>query len=506
MNKKILITLCIIVWSIYAIGNANIVLNFPDLNIQSFGNKFSLVHFMTPGNNFWWSIFWLASKSIPETTITLSGTTKTCTKQIKWLYFNSQRGKRLRPLDSETLTSLQQQNHSYDDLQITWWLYTTCDSTDPYSIFGAITYIRKGTTWYLVAGTKLNYQQNKIEPQFAKSLQYFDNKIIIGYIYDSNWGIGYIGGNLTGHERLISFLNNGGSINNAFTYSIDTIISSHPTERTTSIIASWNNAMETMRNIIIQGSVGLSKSMDVTERFSLLGNLQNQTLIYNASNINSSTLINLGKQKAQELCQGKEKYTPNFTKILWAYSESIICIENTDVKINLDIPSTYENKTIIVKSGNVILQGGMKENDPPLDLFIDKGILYLPETITRQSFNDQWFASETNPITSGLYLKGNLIINGLILWSITWFNHKLHFQGKITTLNTPLEPTTERISQITEMLGYGHENFISLQKIFTRTCGFNWIGSDNTPCGTGGIISITPLVILNGNYPSNLLQ
>jgi hypothetical protein len=42
-----------------------------------------------------------------------------------------------------------------------------------------------------------------------------------------------------------------------------------------------------------------------------LGNLQNKTLIYNGGEINSSTLINFAKQKAQTLCQGKEKYEPD---------------------------------------------------------------------------------------------------------------------------------------------------------------------------------------------------
>ena len=41
----------------------------------------------------------------------------------------------------------------------------------------------------------------------ANSFQYFDNKVPLGYIYDSNGGIGYVGGYLTGHDALISFLN-----------------------------------------------------------------------------------------------------------------------------------------------------------------------------------------------------------------------------------------------------------------------------------------------------------
>jgi len=497
MNKKILITLGIIVWALYAIGNANIVLKFPDLNIQSFENKFSLVHFTAPGNNFLWSIFRLASKSTTGMTIGLNGQTQTCSKLIRGLYFNSQRGKRIRPLDSYTLTLLQQQNDSYDSLQISWWLYTTCDE-NPYSVFWSIKYTRWGRDSYIVAWTKLEYRNNKIVPGFAKSLQYFDNKVLIGYIYDSNGGIGYIGGKLVGHEELITFLNDWGSINSGFIYSWDKIVSRN-WDRATSI-QSWNNEMEMMRNLIIQWSVGLSKSIDADERLSLLGNLQNKTVIYNGSNINSSTLINFAKQKAQELCQGKKKNLDIST------DEKILCYENRSITIDLDQTTDYENKTIIVKSGNVTLQGGMQESSPSIDLFVDKWLLYLPETFTWQTFDDQGYPSNTNIISSWLYLRGNFIINGLIIWGTSGFNHKLHLQGKVTTLNTPLEATTERINQIESMFGNTYNNFINLQNVFTRQCWLNGMSADGVRCDTGSIVSTIPLVILNGSFASEILQ
>jgi hypothetical protein len=58
-----------------------------------------------------------------------------------------------------------------------------------------------------VAGTKLQYASNKIIPNMANSFQYFDNKVPMGYIYDSYGGIGYVGGSLSGHENLINYLN-----------------------------------------------------------------------------------------------------------------------------------------------------------------------------------------------------------------------------------------------------------------------------------------------------------
>ena len=127
--------------------------------------------------------------------------------------------------------------------------------------------------------------------------------------------------------------------------------------------------------------------MNEAERLSLLGNFQNKTVIYNGSDINSSTLINFAKQKAQRLCQGQTLYTDT---ILNSNTENILCIQNHDLIIHLNDRSTYENKTIIVKSGNVILQDSMESSSPSIDLFVDKGMLYLPQNpFSQQSFNNQ---------------------------------------------------------------------------------------------------------------------
>jgi len=525
MKKKLIIILISIIGALYTITqiSSSLRLNFPNV-AQSFGNKVSLVHFTAPGNDFLWSIFWLASKSVTPMNIKLGTETKLwCTKLIKGLYFNSQRGKRIRPLDSETLQILSKQNPTYNNLTISWWLYTSCTGTSssttwisPYGIFWAITYTRWGQTSYIVAGTALDYDNNKITPTFADSFQYFDNKVPIGYIYDSNWGIGFVGGDLSGHQNLIADLNTNWSINNSFRYWTWGDIEGVGDRTTTIKTESWN-AIQTMRNLIIQWSVGLSKSINESERLSLLGNFQNQTVLYNENEINSSTLINFAKQKAQTICQGKKVYTDGTlrsltSRELWIWWGNIVCIQNEDLIIDLTKPDTYKNKTIIVKSGNIILEGSMSSDSPALDIFLDKGLVYLPNSFERQSFNDKWFPAN-NGITSWLYLKGNFIINGLLVGGdgktpigIEWFNHKLHFQWKMTMLNTPLQPAIEKIGQIEYMFWSDYNDFINLQNVFTRTCWFDGKGSDWTPCEIGWNIATTPLVILNGNYPSKLLQ
>lgn len=502
MYKKILTIIVVLIWSLYAISQAEIMLNFTNINMPSLQDKVSLVHFTAPGNNFVGSFLRLPTKSIPDITIEVTGTgytdTKICTKQVRGLYFNSQRGKRIWPLDTETLTLLKNQSSSYDNLSITWWLYTTCDSGNNYGIFGAITYTRWGKETYLVAGTKLHYTDNKIIADMANNFQYFDNKIPIGYIYDSNGGIGYVGGSLSGHENLINYLNNGGSIQSWFIYSWETILANNIGRET--IIENGNSAMETMRNLIIQWSVGLSKSIEETERTSFLENVNEKTVIYNGNDINSSTVINFAKQKAQSLCQWK-KINPVF---IWS-TDTVLCYENYNLTIDL-ASDDYNNKTIIVKSGNVILQGGMQENSSPLNLFIDKGILYLPAAISPAAFTINGFPG-TPSVNEWLYIKGNLIINGLVLGNTgAGFTNKLHIQGKIIMLNTPVVPTPWRIDQIESMLGSDYNNFINLQNVFTRTCKLDGTSSDGSPCISDKVISTIPLVILNGNYPSSLLQ
>ncbi len=507
MNKKIIMTLLVIMGALYAIGNASIVLTFPSVS-PSFSSGFSLIQFAWPGNNFVGSTFRLSTKSVSPVTVTFGSAAKTCTKQLRGLYFNSQRGKRLRPLDEDTLNLLKIQNWLYDSLEVTGWLFTTCtwwgNTIDTYSIFWAITYTRSGKTSQLVAGTKLDFPNNKIGTWLAKSFQYFDNKIPIGYIYDSIGRIGFVGGILSGHQNLINYLSWWGTINSGFKYQWTSIVSSYPEQWTIEILS--GNAMQTLWNMIIQGSVGLSKTIAETERLSLLGNFRNNTVIYNASDINSSTLINFAKQKTQELCQGKEKNQDITTS-----TDSILCYENRNITIDLTNTSTYKNKTILVKSGNVLLQWGMTGDSPSLDLFIDKGLLVLPQDwFTSQGFDEQGFPTNTAAVSSWLYLRGNLIINGLIVPESGTFTHKLHIQGKVTMLNSPLIPTAGKNTQIEKLLWTDtytiHSGMINLQNVFTRGCNPNGGGTDGTACALGGVISRTPLVITNGNYRSNILQ
>ncbi len=72
MHKKLIMTLIAIGGALYAISQATILLNFSDISLQSFEERFSSIHFMAPGNNFIGGIFWLPTISVSGTHITLS--------------------------------------------------------------------------------------------------------------------------------------------------------------------------------------------------------------------------------------------------------------------------------------------------------------------------------------------------------------------------------------------------------------------------------------------------
>ena len=485
------------------------LLNFSDMQVQSLADRFSPIHFNTPGNDFVGWIFRLTTKSLTgNMKITLWWEERDCNKQVRGIYFNSQRGKRVWPLDEYTLILLQQTNSWYNQLQLSWWLYTSCTNNN-YSIFWQVKYNRKnGTSSEIVAGTTLNYAKNTRWSNFADSLQYFDNKTPLGYIWDSYGGIGFVGGTISWSEELISYVNDGWTINDAFQQTGSGITNSTGSWIFTSN-SSWDSATNTMRNLMVQWSVGLSQSMTIQDRTSLLGNPQNKTVIVSTENINNATLINQAKQNMEKVCKGK---TWSTNTALQASNDSVLCFQNGPLTIDLLTDETlYHDKTIIMEWGNIVLHNSMQSTFDGLDIFIDQGNLYLDNNVSnKQSFDNQWYAGGTPAVNSWILVRGNIIINGLLIWWTpgyeSGYQHKLYIQWKISSLNTPFTPTQTRKDFVTDVLWAGFDNRVWLQNVFVRTCLLNGVGTDGTTCKWANGIVSTPLVIVDGKYPSRLLS
>lgn len=76
------------------------------------------LHWNYGGNNFEGLIFWGNHKTLPSpVTVNINGDTKSCSKQVRGLYYNSARGQVLWPLDQESLDALRGIDSSYNNLE-----------------------------------------------------------------------------------------------------------------------------------------------------------------------------------------------------------------------------------------------------------------------------------------------------------------------------------------------------------------------------------------------------
>lgn len=502
---------------IYNVSNSFFDLEFPNITVESLKQRFSEVNFVGGGNDFGGAIFWLDTQNLGTgITITYSTwasyETRTCITRLRGIYYNNQRWLRLWPLDPLSRTMLQNNWSGYENLSITWGFYRDCSPGDPYSIYGAIEYTLTGGTTsiksYLAAWTKLDFKNNIMTTWLTNNFQYFNNTTPIGYFYDSAWWIGFVGGTLSWHNNLVTFLNDtGNTINDAFVISWLSIFS---TNSWWQFLMSWlNTAQDTLWRLLVQWSLGITKSTNPNLLKSMLGNPQQKTVILGWTDIlNSSTILNIARQSAQNLCRGKASLTS--TSLPSSPSDSILCFKNTNLNINLSDPTKYANKTIIMESGSINLTGTMHETDGPIEIFINKWALYIENNGDYEDFNTEWFPTSSTSINQGMYIKGNLIINGLLIWGNsaqkTWFDHKLHLEGKIVSFNSIREPSSQRVGQVTALLGASFAPWINLESTFIWYCGFDGKGSDLTDCSTWGIASLIPFIVLNGNFPGNLLR
>lgn len=370
-------------------------------------NKFSLVHFTLPNastNDYQWSFFWLPSKQVlPAQSISFNGATKTCSKQVRWLYYTNAKGARLWPLDAQTLAWLKLLNNDYNGLNIAGGIYTTCGtsgSTDIYSLYGQLTYtdnngqlLGRLSAWFMYEPTT-----NKVKTGLGlyPSVQYFNNQTPLWYIYDSVAGIGFIGGQLdaSGHQAVLSALENGSSINSTFWFGAGSGIVANVGGQTYSI-ESWVYAwLDTLWNISILGNVLLSRwGLDVTNRQSVLGNPSASSSVVFSDIVNTSDILNSLRKNSDALCRGQTKYNEdngfNTNFLQWAASNAdVVCIVNenggseylTDqipLTINLSNPNEYDWINIVVKWRNVILKGSVPNKQYSINLFVDNGNVYL---------------------------------------------------------------------------------------------------------------------------------
>lgn len=474
---------------------------------QTLANKFSTVHFNVWGNDFGGGFFWTEAKALatPQE-VTANDERLLCSAQIRGFYYNSQRGERLWPLDTDSQRDLAEIQSSYWDTQLTinWGFYTNCQKKQAgklvpenedgrtnslYGIYGRITHTYKGREYSIYAGLLNNLQQNELPTaELRCNFQRIDNQYPFGYIYDKAGGIALVGAYVKSenlaqvnafHESFIEKLSKTKCVNDFYSLREDPNNPEKTIPKTddpilwpkdNTLIFGNGNALETMMNLGIRGIVGLSSQ--VLGQKGIEGNTKQTSLLVSTTE-NISNIINIANKRAESLCRNRwGNLNPN---------GDVICAKNG----GLIDPQEYAGKTIIIQQGDLTLKNYMETTNQPITILLMTWDINLPNTKANQTFLGNGYPNK-NGIIKANFLKGNFIINGLIQGDSNSNNEiqrKLIVHWKIASFNTLNTPTNEAHTNITK-IGINLNKKIRLSEIFTWKCNRKeGIDLDRNPCG-----------------------
>ena len=474
---------------------------------QTLANKFSTVHFNVWGNDFGGGFFWTEAKALatPQE-VTANGERLRCSAQIRGFYYNSQRGERLWPLDTDSQGDLARIQSSYNPSQLTinWGFYTNCQKEQAgklipenedgrtnslYGIYGRITHTYKGREYSIYAGLLNNLQQNELPTaELRCNFQRIDNQYPFGYIYDKAGGIALVGAYVKSenlaqvnafHESFTEKLSKTKCVNDFYSLREDPNNPEKTIPKTddpilwpkdNTLIFGNGNALETMMNLGIRGIVGLSSQVQTSDQKGIENNTQKTSLLVSTTE-NISNIINIANKRAESLCRNRwGNLNPN---------GDVICAKNGG---SID-PKRYAGKTIVIKEGDLTLTEYMDATSQPITILLIHGDLKLKNTNASQTFLGNGYPDK-NGIIKANFLKGNFIINGLIQNQGTEeITNKLIVHGKIASFNTLQEPNEQTKVKLSN-IGINTNKKIWLSEIFTWKCNID-TGKDTVgnPCG-----------------------
>lgn len=281
------------------------------------------------------------------------------------------------------------------------------------------------------------------------SLQLINNKTAVGYLYDYQGGVGFVGGNVpntTLNEQLSQLLNDGKCITEIFTpISEDTLSATIGGEQW---IINNQQSLENLKwGLAIRGIVGFTNDLFIQDHINVEGNFGAKSQTVRTSSLSLADAVNIARKKSEQLCRN-----------LWNKDTGNIRCFNSEIgtvkSLNLAPGVTY-----VFKGIDAELDSYMNTTDntsKPVTVFIDGGKLHLPSQVVTGNlspFNDAGYLDSSNTVSHGNFLKGNFIINGLIAPSAgTGIKNKLYVHGKLLSLNTYDTPSESRIQQIHSLL------------------------------------------------------
>ena len=497
---------------------------------------FSAVHYSLWGNDIGGGFFWREVEDL-ETPVTISanGTGNVeCYGRVKGFYYSSQRGERLWPLDQESQEQLKQLNPTYAHLAMQWGRYTRCQGNEN-NIYGKITHTYKDKSYDLIAGVSYNVAENKVTtpPALRCNFQRLNNAIPFGYIYDSAGGIGILGASIKSnvmkratkwdadayknihsfHRAYLGQLENWKCVSDIFDHDgqnpryNDGSIPNYSSDKLDGLLDfGFGSAQTTLFKLGIRGIIWLSSELSNNSRGSIEGNQAGTSLLLNTDN-SIAGIVNLARQRAEELCRNKWERVPGTEEDLGNRAGQVLCYDgNRDRNSRILKVKGYDKvAALIVKNADVfLLNYQVTQNNAAItNLFIDKGYLFLLDEARNkfdlQKFDQNGYQTQdaSNPwISYGNFLRGNFIVNGLIIGmkpdtgQFTPIKNKLVIHGKVASYNTYTTPDDNKKQVIKDILGSdggrveeGTLKFIGLDQVFKWSCNSaTGTGSDGTLC------------------------
>lgn len=169
---------------------------------------YSNTHFHFGGNDFVGIIFWEGVETGHNETIEINSWAQAirCTDKLRGIYYNNQRWRTIRPLDSGNLQKLQNYGAiGYSGMTIEHGFYTNCIHQSwsyypaPNEVYGQINHTLSGVgDFHMFAGVKYDFINNEIitGTGFDHTLSILSGSVHSGYIFDDNGGIAELSMNL----------------------------------------------------------------------------------------------------------------------------------------------------------------------------------------------------------------------------------------------------------------------------------------------------------------------
>lgn len=407
-------------------------------------DRMMYVHFADNGNDFGWILYFSNSGSWDNILDPVESSTLyevapqwqkayECRTQVKWFYYNAERGERLWPLDSWTFSGL----NGMVWLNTTWWIYTSCTpqgyneallrcqsetdddfqwclnevyktyKSDGYGYYWYVehTYSWQNmnlTVWVDYTGSN-RFITIKSGSELSSTFVRMNNKYPLWFVYDYNGWLWlawcrFVSATWWSMKNLLSQFTSRWWRATLFHYNNSEMEYIGP-GGTGVINCSGVSFADTLTRILVEWVIWLTDTTaDKGTIYWIKGNQSDsKTQWFDTQSVNTNTLMNYTRRKAEILCRWT--WTGN-THVFGSNKVDVICWNGEDVDAAHAKTAKDKDQTLIVKQGNVTIEPMLTYNEGGnYDIYILDGDLLIDETGVTD--DNKFLIDESGYVTGG---------------------------------------------------------------------------------------------------------